>query len=226
MIFDVIKRYLVVRSFDFMDYLLSRVQYGIKGIDVDEVIKWWKSGGIVVFCWYWNVLIGFIDQLGKEWWRGFYIEVIIFDFKKVMDNLNFEEYKFILRDIDVIVEQFKKLQVEGVLVFFRLFYEVFGGWFWWGVKGLELYIKFWKFMFDRFVNYYKINNLIWVWNGQDVVWYLGDQYVDIIVEDIYEEKVQYLLYIERFVKVFKYINVNKMIVFFECGIIFDLVVLK
>ncbi|AEM74724.1 glycosyl hydrolase [Caldicellulosiruptor acetigenus] len=226
MIFDVTKRYPAVRSFDFMDYSPSRVQHGTRGTDVDEAIKWWKSGGIVAFCWHWNAPTGLIDQPGKEWWRGFYTEATTFDLKKAMDNPNSEEYKLILRDIDAIAEQLKKLQAEGVPVLFRPLHEASGGWFWWGAKGPEPYIKLWKLMFDRLVNYHKINNLIWVWNGQDAAWYPGDQYVDIIAEDIYEEKAQYSPYTERFVKALKYTNANKMIALSECGTIPDPAVLK
>nr|AAC44232.1 beta-1,4-mannanase [Caldicellulosiruptor saccharolyticus] len=226
MIFDVTKRYPAVRGFDFMDYSPSRVEHGTKGTDVEEAIKWWKSGGIVAFCWHWNAPTGLIDQPGKEWWRGFYTEATTFDIKKAMDNPNSTEYKLILRDIDAIAEQLKRLQKEGVPVLFRPLHEASGGWFWWGAKGPEPYIKLWKLMFDRLVNYHKLNNLIWVWNGQDAAWYPGDNYVDIIGEDIYEEKAQYSPYADRFAKALKYTNARKMIALTECGTIPDPAVLK
>ncbi len=43
----------------------------------------------------------------------------------------------------------------------------------------------WRTMYDRLVNYHEIHNLIWVWNGQAASWYPGDEYVDMIGEDLY-----------------------------------------
>lgn len=226
MIFNVTKRYPAIRSFDFMDYSPSRVDHGTKGSDTDQAIKWWESGGIVAFCWHWNAPTNLIDQPGKEWWRGFYTEATTFDVQKAMNNLNSTEYKLILRDIDAIANELKKLQKEGVPVLFRPLHEASGGWFWWGAKGPESYLKLWKLLYDRLVNYHKLNNLIWVWNGQDVKWYPGDNYVDIIAEDIYEDKAQYSPYTERFAKALKYTNAKKLITLSECGTIPDPEVLK
>jgi mannan endo-1,4-beta-mannosidase len=48
-------------------------------------------------------------------------------------------------------------------------------------------ILLWRHMYDRLVNVHGIHNLIWVWNGQDPAWYPGDDVVDIISQDIYDE---------------------------------------
>ena len=61
-------------------------------------------------------------------------------------------------------------------------------WFWWGSDGADTYKKLWRYMF----NFFKekgINNLIWVWTTQtkDVDFYPGDEYVDIIGRDIYNQ---------------------------------------
>lgn len=55
-----------------------------------------------------------------------------------------------------------------------------GAWFWWGAQGAEVYKQLWRFMYDRLVNYHKLNNLIWVWTSQvgDDIWYPGDDVVD------------------------------------------------
>lgn len=226
MIFNVTKKYPAIRSFDFMDYSPSRTEHGAKGTDVDEAIKWWKSGGIVAFCWHWNAPTDLIDKPGKEWWRGFYTEATTFDIQKAMDNPKSNEYKLILRDIDAIASELKKLQKEGVPVLFRPLHEASGGWFWWGAKGPEAYLKLYKLLYDRLTNYHKLNNLIWVWNGQDAKWYPGDNYVDIISEDIYEDKAQYSSYAQRFAKALKYTNAKKLITLSECGTIPDPDVLK
>jgi mannan endo-1,4-beta-mannosidase len=40
-------------------------------------------------------------------------------------------------------------------------------------------------MYDKFVNEYHLDNLIWVWNAQNQSWYPGDEYVDIVGYDCY-----------------------------------------
>ncbi len=43
-------------------------------------------------------------------------------------------------------------------------------------------------MYDKFTNEYKLNNLIWVWNGIEAKYYPGDEYVDISGLDWYADK--------------------------------------
>jgi mannan endo-1,4-beta-mannosidase len=40
-------------------------------------------------------------------------------------------------------------------------------------------------MFERFRTYHGLDNLLWVWAGQDPAFYPGDGFADIIGEDIY-----------------------------------------
>jgi mannan endo-1,4-beta-mannosidase len=40
-------------------------------------------------------------------------------------------------------------------------------------------------MYDRLTNYHQINNLIWVWNGDDANWYVGNNKCDIASIDFY-----------------------------------------
>ena len=79
----------------------------------------------------------------------------------------------------------KRMQDNNVTVMWRPLHEASGGWFWWGASGSDSYKWLWKLMYDRMTNYHKLNNLIWVWNGQAEDWYPGDEYCDIIAMDIY-----------------------------------------
>ncbi|MEZ0536284.1 glycosyl hydrolase [Caldicellulosiruptoraceae bacterium PP1] len=215
-----------VLGLDFIDYSPSRVEHGAKSSMTDLAIKWWKSNGIVTFCWHWNAPMNLIDSQDKPWWRGFYTDSTTFDLKKAMDNKNSQEYKLIIRDIDTIANELKKLQKAGVPVLWRPLHEASGGWFWWGAKGPEPYKKLWILMFDRLVNYHKLNNLIWVWNGQNEKWYPGDQYVDIIGEDIYDGERNYSSKKERFINALAYSSTPKIITLSETGTIPDPDLLK
>lgn len=100
--------------------------------------------------------------------------------------------------MDTVAFYLKKLQDAKVPVLWRPFHEMNGGWFWWGNRpGPDGYQKMWKLLYDRFTNYHKLNNLIWVWNANAPrikkdddamaydLFYPGNDYVDVLAADIY-----------------------------------------
>ena len=128
---------------------------------------------------------------------AFYTEETNFDVSKISDE-NSPEYQLMIKDIDIISGYLKLLQDKNIPVLWRPLHEAAGntnsydggtGWFWWGAKGAEPCKALWKIMFDRMVNYHKLNNLIWVWTsqGNDKDWYPGDEYVDLLGRDLYPE---------------------------------------
>ncbi|WP_069660323.1 glycosyl hydrolase [Arcticibacter eurypsychrophilus] len=103
-----------------------------------------------------------------------------------------------LDQVDKVAEHLKKLQDAHVPILWRPYHEMNGVWFWWGnKKGKDGLAKLWQMMYDRYTNYHKLNNLIWVWgaNGpRDIPkdeaypykdFYPGHKYVDILGTDIY-----------------------------------------
>ena len=69
-----------------------------------------------------------------------------------------------------------------------------GGWFWWGNRvGKYSTEALYRQIFDRLVNYHKLNNLIWVWSvdrpskpGMEFTnFYPGNKYLDILALDVY-----------------------------------------
>jgi mannan endo-1,4-beta-mannosidase len=127
-----------------------------------------------------------------------------------------------IRDIDYVSGLLKELQDQHVPVIWRPLHEAAGGWFWWGAKGAAPCKKLYQIMYDRMVNYHKLNNLIWVWTREpnDEAWYPGDQYVDIVGRDIYKTG-------DHTAQVMEYNTLNtlygtkKMIALSECGSIPD-----
>jgi len=192
-VLNVTGKYPAVLGIDFIDYSPSRTAYGARGTTTNEALKWWKDGGIVTACWHWNAPSGLInkDEPDKRWYDGFRPSATTFDFVKGLDDHGSEEYALMLRDIDVVAGQLKILQNAGVPVLWRPLHEASGGWFWWGAKGKDNYIRLYKLLFDRLQNYHKLNNLIWVWNGQDPDWYPGDEYADVVSYDVYPGKRTY-----------------------------------
>jgi mannan endo-1,4-beta-mannosidase len=96
--------------------------------------------------------------------------------------------------VDVIAWHLKQLQHAGVPVLWRPYHEMNGGWFWWGRKtGPDGYKKLYRMLFDRLANFHKLNNLIWVFDANQLnsnvdsyeTYYPGDDVVDIVATDVY-----------------------------------------
>jgi mannan endo-1,4-beta-mannosidase len=100
--------------------------------------------------------------------------------------------------VDSVARYLKELQEAGVPVLWRPYHEPNGVWFWWGNrKGPEGSAKLYRMLYDRFVHYHKLNNLIWVWNANaprllpnDEAWayedfFPGLEYVDVLAADVY-----------------------------------------
>lgn len=213
-------KYPAVYGFDMMNYSPSRVERGSSCKDVEEAIQWWNDGGIVTFCWHWNAPIGLIDiPPERSWDRGFYTEATTFNIAEAMQDEDNELYQLLIRDIDEIAEQLKRLQLAHVPVLWRPLHEASGGWFWWGAQGPEPCIKLWHLMYDRLTSVHQLNNLIWVWNGQHKDWYPGDRYVDMIGEDIYAPQHDYSSQRARFEQAKQYTAMPKLIALSENGVI-------
>lgn len=124
------------------------------------------------------------------------------------------ENKVFTEDLKNAAAYLKLLRDADIPVLWRPFHEAAGGWFWWG-KDAASFKSLWIAMF----NYFKtegLDNLIWVWTteGDDVDWYPGDQYVDIVGRDIYNK--------ETADCVSKYTSIagnygNKIVSLSECG---------
>jgi mannan endo-1,4-beta-mannosidase len=172
-------------SVDLMDYSPSRVERGTVGTAVEEAIVHHNRGGIVSVLWHWNAPAGLYDTEENKWWSGFYTRATDFDVEAALSSTTNANYTLILRDIDAIAVQLKRLQSAGVPVLFRPLHEAEGGWFWWGAKGPEPTKKLWLLLHDRLTNYHKLSNLLWVWNSLLPAWYPGDDTIDILSADVY-----------------------------------------
>jgi len=125
----------------------------------------------------------------------------------IQSDLTDQEWKDLVTDgtqinqrwksqVDVIAWFLKQLRYAGVPVLWRPYHEMNGDWFWWGKKtGADGYKKLWRMMFDRLVDFHGLNNLIWVYNTNEVkdnvdphgTYFPGDDVVDILATDVYSE---------------------------------------
>ncbi|AEO53670.1 glycoside hydrolase family 26 protein [Thermothelomyces thermophilus ATCC 42464] len=174
-------------SVDLMDYSPSRVERGTKGTSVEEAITHAERGGIVSALWHWNAPAGLYDTDEHPWWSGFYTDATDFDVAAALSSTDNANYTLLLRDIDAIAVQLKRLRDARVPVLWRPLHEAEGGWFWWGAKGPDPAKQLYALLYDRLVNHHGINNLIWVWNSLSPDWYPGDDTVDILSADVYAQ---------------------------------------
>lgn len=188
----------------------------------DRIKAFDKKGGIVVLNWHWHAPPPYIyNDSERPWWRGFYTEATSIDIEKIMNGEDPEGLELLNEDIDIVAKLFKKLQDKNIPVLFRPLHEAGGGWFWWGAKGAEPFKALYIHLYDRLTNYHGLNNIIWVWNGDDAEWYPGDEYVDIASTDIYADSGEYSSQINDFIAVGKASNGTKPVALSENGVQVD-----
>jgi len=89
----------------------------------------------------------------------------------------------------------QELRTSGVIVLWRPFSEMNGGWFWHGHRNRDGYIAMWRWMFDYFTYERGLNNLIWVYESDSSVhdmvpvdyYYPGDDVVDVMGHNYYDD---------------------------------------
>ncbi len=114
--------------------------------------------------------------------------------------------------LDSIAKGIKELQDSGVVVLWRPLHEMNGNWFWWGSKSSTLpssndFQALWKHMFNYFTNEKGLNNIIWVYSAvakskkvsnpvykDELFYYPGDEFVDIIGIDVYSDTLDIINY--------------------------------
>ena len=99
-----------------------------------------------------------------------------------------------LHQLDDLAAGLQELQAAGVVVLWRPFHEMNGGWFWWGAQDQAGFIKVWRHMFDYFTRTKGLHNLIWVFSpnhGQraPASYYPGDGYADLVGLDVYTDDI-------------------------------------
>ena len=163
---------------------------------------------MVSYMWHWNVPSDEAAwKAGKENYNfdnyAFYSNKTKFDIKRALTPGTWEN-EFMLKDIEEAASYLKLLADANIPVIWRPLHEAAGNydiygpdgaWFWWGRGGAESCKQLWKLLYEKLVNEYKLNNLIWVWTldatpgaeDQYAAWYPGDDYVDIVGVDIYED---------------------------------------
>lgn len=201
--------------------------------DIDACADWHYRGGIVGLMWYWEApsrtkpsvyakdtdfklsdAVTNIDiaNLSQEDIRGLYGE----------GKISEQCYGIIL-DMDNMAGQLMSLKNKGVPVLWRPLHEASGDWFWWGASGVEDYNWLWDLMYKRFTEYFELDNLIWIWNGQSDTALVDTNTFDIASLDIYlSPDKDFGSRYEQFLALQKIAGKDKLIALSECSTIPDI----
>lgn len=157
---------------------------------VDEAIKRYNEGFIITIMWH---AVRPIEEEPVDFRQSIQGKITSKDWDDLLTpgTIINERWK---SQVDVIAFFLKQLKYAGVPVLWRPYHEMNGNWFWWGGKpGENGYKKLYRMLYDRLVNFHGLNNLIWVFNANEVSlgvdnyapYYPGDDVVDILATDVY-----------------------------------------
>ncbi|MCM1177156.1 MAG: Ig-like domain-containing protein [Clostridium sp.] len=176
--------------------------------DISAAKEQWDANGLVSYMWHWNV-----PNSKSDWENGannynfdgyaFYCDKTSFDINEALKPGTWQN-DFIMKDIEEAAGYLKLLRDAGIPVIWRPLHEAAGNytkygsngaWFWWGRGGAEPCKQLWRLLYDQFTNVHGLDNLIWVWTvdvtegceNEYLDWYPGNEYVDIVGVDIYED---------------------------------------
>ena len=208
--------------------------------DISAAREQWNNNGLVSYMWHWNV-----PTSENAWKNGtekgdytgyaFYSDKTAFDIKEALKEGTWQN-QFLMKDIEEVASYLKNLRDAGIPVIWRPLHEAAGNynlysdngaWFWWGKGGAEPCKQLWRLLYDQFTNVHGLNNLIWVWTVDATVgcedqyddWYPGDDVVDIVGVDIYENNTDAKT--RQFQALVDVTKGNKLVSVSECGNIPD-----
>lgn len=167
---------------------------------VKEAIRQHQKGSIITICWHAvpptaNEPITFqpVRKMAPDSLASVQGKMLEEQYKEVLTP-GTKLYNRWAAQVDSIAVYLKKLQDAHVPVLWRPYHEMNGDWFWWGGRvGENNTIDLYRQIYDRLVNYHKLNNLIWVWNVDRPStpirkfsnFYPGNKYFDIASLDVY-----------------------------------------
>ncbi len=229
LIYSTTGKYPVIR---FTDFSIPKGTFDESFRCADACTEWYRNGGIAGVTWFWSSPSGrssvYTDEsdfvladavtdkdialLDQEEIRGLYGE----------GKISEQTYSLIL-DIDNMAGQLTALKNRGVPVLWRPLPEGSGNWYWWGASGSSAYKWLWHLMYTRFTQYFGLDNLIWIWNGQSSSTLVDSSEYDIAAVDLYFEGERDYgnRFYEKFAAMQKLVGKDKLIAISECGSIPD-----
>lgn len=192
------KKYPAINCIDYIHDIYSSAGGWIDYDNATIWRDWTNKRGIMAALWHWGMPSN--DGSTYTCTPGSAPEETSFSPSAIFDPSS-AGYREMIRRIDQIATWMKPLQAARVPILWRPLHEAQGNWsdanpgndwhkawFWWGIEGPEAFVELWRVMYDRMVNYHGLTNLIWVYNsGDSMKWYPGDEFVDVVAFDFYNQ---------------------------------------
>ena len=165
--------------------------------DITPVKLAWDAHNIIQIGWHWCVPQttedAFDTSSGKRYIDSYSYNTRAFGVANALKEGTWQNTEM-KKQIRQIAGFLSLLQDAGIPVLWRPLHEAagdytWGAWFWWGYDGADACKQLWRYLYRELTETYGLHNLIWVWTTEtnDDSWYPGDDYVDIIGRDIYNQ---------------------------------------
>ncbi len=217
--------YPALTCYDFIHLAYSPADW-IDYSDISPAQTQWDNNGLVSYMWHWLV------PDNEDDYRNGNVENYAYDNDFDVEAALTEgtwQHEVIDADIAKVASYLQLLEDANIPVLWRPLHEAAGNygddgaWFWWGNNGVEATKQLWIYLYDKLVNEYGLDNLIWVWTiqySEDAIdeataAYPGDEYVDIVGVDVYEANVDSKA--AQFNYAASVTNNTKMVAMSECG---------
>ncbi|MCL2693728.1 MAG: glycoside hydrolase family 26 protein [Oscillospiraceae bacterium] len=227
-IYEATGRLPAIRASDLMAYSRSYTGEQPPNDDIRLALEWAEAGGLVSYDWTWysppssgrsHFFAADSDfNLNRAATSVFIADLDTEAVDALVEAGAIARTTYeLIREIDHMAENLKRFQAANVPVLWRPMHQAGTGWFWWGDCEPEAYRWLWRLMFERFSDYHGLNNLIWVWAGQSAEFYPGDNFVDIIGEDIFNTSNTSSL--PQFAETSGYFSRRRMAAMTECALL-------
>lgn len=167
-------------GFDYVDFPTGGLATKVSN---ENAIAYWNSGGLV------TVGVHLYNPANP---KGGGLRDKGVDLSDLLEP-GTETHRRWMQELDQLAAGLEALQRAGVVVLWRPFHEMNGGWFWWGAKPPADFIKVWRHMFDYFTHTKKLDHLLWVYGPNHMNntgdYYPGDAYVDLVGFDAYTDHI-------------------------------------
>lgn len=200
--------------------------------NVNACIQWHQNGGINGITWEWSSpskasSLYTTDSNFSIWNAMTDYDISMSSEQEIADMhlngiISDDCYNLIKAMDDFAEKQLIPLKENGVPVLWRPLYEASLGYdspegavYWWGAGGAVPYQWLWNLMYNRYMNYFELDNLIWVWNGMSDVYSVDPSTYDIASYDLYTDTENFGSRSGQLMAVQNYVD-NKIIAVSEC----------
>lgn len=201
--------------------------------NVEACVQWNEKGGINGITWEWKspsaMSSVYTSESDFSIWNAFtYEDISMCTADQLLNMLNTgvisqDCYNLVMSMDEMAQNQLIPLKEKGIPVLWRPLYEASlgydtaeGGTYWWGAGGAETYQWLWNLMYNRYTNYFGLDNLVWVWNGMSSAYAVDSTTFDIASYDLYTDTQKFGSRSEQLIAAQSYIN-NKIIAVSECS---------